>query len=501
MSETAEAPKTNNFQKSASAGFRKLVFVVVVLFAFWLVFGAIIPRFFIFNSSPPLTTGNNAAKTSATLVASSENQPLKRQSFQEMLDEKGLQLNELRNRVTQLETQMKMLEAGGLPQADITNTEKSETNVIQAEALTRLQNELKTMQEKLAATEADRQRIAQVEAETKKQQETMKQQLDMFKQQQEAFQQQQAAFKQQQDAFKQQQDAVKHQQDTIKTIRTEIAHNQIKAAHHLSAFSSFIPLKKAVDQGQPFDMQLTQMLQFSEGNRTIEELAGKLKPIAKEGTPSFSVLQGEFGKLLPEALKATDPSGSFTRNMKSLIMIRKTGEQPGVNDEAIMARAENRLAQNDITACLKELEQLSAPAKNTMAPWMEKAKRYLHIHEVIDALQVALTQNIPAVQPPEPLPEAPAKVIKAEPATAEVTPANVTTPPAPAAEKPKPEAAAAAPANAPAPAAKPDADTAEASKEAPASKPVVLKPTPKPAPKKKPEAQPEEEPEADSDSE
>lgn len=498
MSETAEAPKTNNFQKSASAGFRKIVFVLLVLFAFWLVFGAIIPRFFIFNSSPPLTTGNSTVKTSATLITPGENQPLKKQSFQEMLDEKGLQLNELRNRVTQLETQMKMLEAGGIPAADIANTEKSGNNVIQAETLTRLQNELKTMQEKLAVTEADRQRIAQVEAETKKQQETMKQQLDMFKQQQDAFQQQQAAFKQQQDAFKQQQDAVKHQQDTIKTIRTEIAHNQIKAAHHLSAFSSFIPLKKTVDQGQPFDMQLTQLLQFSEGNRTIEELAGRLKPIAKEGTPSFSVLQGEFNKLLPEALKATDPSGSFTRNMKSLIMIRKTGEQPGVNDEAIMARAENRLAQNDVTACLKELEQLSAPAKNTMAPWVEKAKRYLFIHDIMDELQVALTQNIPAVQPPEPLPEAPAKVIKAEPATAEITPANVTTPPTPAAEKPKPEPTATPTVNAPVPAAKPaNNDTAD-SKEKPAPKPVVLT---KPAAKKKPEAQPEEEPEADSNSE
>jgi hypothetical protein len=494
--ENTETAKTSTFQKSASAGFRKLVFVVGVLFIFWLVFGALIPRFFIFNNPPPLATGSNATKTSATLITGSDNQPLKRQSFQEMLDEKGVQLNELRNRVTQLETQMKMLEAGGLPQADMSNAKNSKDNVIHTESLTRLQNELKTLQEKLNETEADRQRITQVEGEAKKQQETLKQQLDMFKQQQEAFQQQQAAFKQQQEAFKQQQDAVKHQQDTIKTIRTEIAHNQIKAAHHLSAFSSFIPLKKAVDQGQPFDMQLTQLLQFSEGNRTIEELAGKLKPIAKEGTPSFSVLQGEFGKLLPEALKATDPSGSFTRNMKSLIMIRKTGEQPGVNDEAIMARAENRLAQNDISACLKELEQLSAPAKNTMAPWVEKAKRHLHIHDVMDALQVALTQNIPAVQPPEPLPEAPAKVIKAEPATAEVTPANVTTPPPPAAEKPKAEPAA------PAADAKPAADAAAKPAEPAATKPVVIsKPAPKPAPKKKPDPETEEEPEANSDSE
>jgi hypothetical protein len=499
MSETAETQNTKVHERSASAGFRKLIFVLSLFFAFWLVFGAIIPRFYIFNNSTPLSTGDSATKTGSTIITSSENQPLKRQSFQEMLDEKGLQLNELRNRVTQLETQMKMLEAGGIPQADISNSEKSKNNVIQAESLTRLQGELKSLQEKLNETAADRERITQVEAETKKQQETLKQQLDMFKQQQESFQQQNAAFKQQQDAFKQQQDAVKHQQDTIKTIRTEIAHNQIKAAHHLSAFSSFIPLKKAVDQGQPFDMQLTQLLQFSEGNRTIEELAGKLKPIAKEGTPSFSALQGEFGKLLPEALKATDPSGSFTRNIKSLIMIRKTGEQTGVNDEAIMARAENRLKQNDISTCLKELEQLSAPAKNTMAPWLEKAKRHLHIHDVMDALQVALTQNIPAVQPPEPLPEAPAKVIKAEPATAEVTPANVTTPPAPAAEKPKAEPTVPAPA----PAAKPAAEAAATPKESATTKPVVIsKPAAKPTPKKKPEAEEtEEEPEADSDSE
>jgi hypothetical protein len=224
-----------------------------------------------------------------------------------------------------------------------------------------------------------------------------------------------------------------------------VASAQLQTVRQLSALASFVPMKEAILRGEPFDIPLAQMLNFTNGNRKVEALAGQLRPIAKEGTPSLSTLKTEFSGLLPKALASGGETGSFSNNLRSLITIRKTGEQAGSTDEAILARAEKRLEQDDLDSTLKELSALSSAATSVMAGWTEKAKRNMLIRNLINEMQLALTQDVPAVQSsmpareiaPVPATAEPAPVANAAPPAVEPAQPAVKAPAAPVADKPK----------------------------------------------------------------
>ena len=61
-----------------------------------------------------------------------------------------------------------------------------------------------------------------------------------------------------------------------------------------------------------------------------------------------------------------------------------------------MARAELRLAQNDLAAAAKELEGLSGPAAAAAVTWLGDAQARLAVDQVVTALQAAAVTRLGA---------------------------------------------------------------------------------------------------------
>jgi hypothetical protein len=60
--------------------------------------------------------------------------------------------------------------------------------------------------------------------------------------------------------------------------------------------------------------------------------------------------------------------------LQSLVAIRRVGERAGEDDEALLARAEQRLVAGDTAAALALLARLSPAAAAPLAPWIGRAQ-------------------------------------------------------------------------------------------------------------------------------
>lgn len=198
---------------------------------------------------------------------------------------------------------------------------------------------------------------------------------------------------------------LKQQEEALSALKAQLSEVRAGATRQLSALTVLGQLKDAIVRGEPFAAQLEQMNQLTRDKAKAQELLAQLKPDAETGAITLPKLQGQFTIALPKALAAGQQGNPLMQNLQSLILIRKVGEQPGSDDESILARAEARLKRGDVDATCKELAALSPPAATAFAPWVGNAQTFLHIRNSIEALQLALIDDKPE---PAPTPEPPA---------------------------------------------------------------------------------------------
>src|SRR5690606_24452829 len=126
---------------------------------------------------------------------------------------------------------------------------------------------------------------------------------------------------------------------------------------------------------------------------TLAPLLATLATHADEGVPTLQALQRRFGAVLAEALRADAAAAregwveETLGRLTGLVTIRRTGEVAGDDAEAILARAEARLAAGDLAAAVAELEALTGPAAAAVAPWLEAARLRLAADEAAASLQ------------------------------------------------------------------------------------------------------------------
>jgi len=182
------------------------------------------------------------------------------------------------------------------------------------------------------------------------------------------------------------------QQEMLAALQQQIGEIQSKSAEKLSALTAFGQMKDAILRGEPFASQLD-ILHPLVKDADSYALLDQLTPLAAKGIPTPADLQGQFARTIPAALAPAEGSHTVTRNLYSLIRIRKTGEPAGNDDEALIARAESRMAHGEIDGASKELSGLSPAAAEAFAPWMIAAKNRLSALAAVDALQRALVAD------------------------------------------------------------------------------------------------------------
>lgn len=182
-------------------------------------------------------------------------------------------------------------------------------------------------------------------------------------------------------------------EEKLMQLKSQLDALQDGNARELTAITSFSLLKETIMRGEPFTPELKQVAGLLHGDDR-KALLAPLEPLAASGIVTLPVLQTRFGEALNEALA---PKGdSFGGNLRSLIRIRKEGEQQqGADDESVLARAEAKVGRGEIAAALKELQALSPAAAEAMDGWMRDAQHTIDVRSALDALQLALLKPEP----------------------------------------------------------------------------------------------------------
>ena len=157
---------------------------------------------------------------------------------------------------------------------------------------------------------------------------------------------------------------------------------------------SLATLARTVESGQTFEQPLLNVRAHFEGLDAIDRATAqphfnKLSLLAKGGVSSLEDLRREFGGLIATSLRAKtsgEDAGVWDKTtdwFSSLIVVRKTGEVKGEDDEALFARAERRLLDKNLEATIILVEGLSAPALTAMTPWLRGAKNRIEVMEAV----------------------------------------------------------------------------------------------------------------------
>lgn len=179
-------------------------------------------------------------------------------------------------------------------------------------------------------------------------------------------------------------------EEKIKLLEEEQNKAEEKADARLAALVAFSQLKEALTSGKPYKEPLDQLRKIIGNNQKAIELLSTFEADPESGITTPAQLKIKFAPLIKQALADKDES-ALLRILHKFITIRKVGEQTGSDDEAILARAEIKLANDDFKATLGLIEQLSPAAREVFNGWVADTQVWLNCQENIPLLQLFLT--------------------------------------------------------------------------------------------------------------
>lgn len=148
-------------------------------------------------------------------------------------------------------------------------------------------------------------------------------------------------------------------------------------------------LRAAVDAGRPYDAALETVESVFGGD---QELA-PLRIHARTGIATLSALKARFPTTIEAAIHARTSDGSLwdrtVERLTGLVTVRRIGEVEGDETDAVMARAEVRLNNNDLAGAVNEVKTLEGPAAEAVRSWLRDAIARVEAEQALDALQDA----------------------------------------------------------------------------------------------------------------
>jgi hypothetical protein len=194
-----------------------------------------------------------------------------------------------------------------------------------------------------------------------------------------------------------------HKIEQLESRLEEMDKRQQEAQASVQLLLGYQELRDTVTGGEPYTPALDRFALLAAKHAEILAALEPLKPYAAQGIPDLRLLREEFDDAAAATMRMTQTNdGSFwgrlKANLSTLIVVRRIGAQEGATAEAIIARAEAALEQNDVAGAGDELKTLPDAAKQPFATWMAHAQAYLAHGPALAALQ----QRILALSLPTP---------------------------------------------------------------------------------------------------
>lgn len=185
---------------------------------------------------------------------------------------------------------------------------------------------------------------------------------------------------------------------------SEAVQKESAEAQSTAAELAFANLKAAVLAGHPYGAELSSLRAAAPA---INDL-GSLPAFADRGLPTVAELTDAFQRIKDKSLAGTagDDGHSLMDGLfasaKSLVKVRRVdANAPGDGADAVLARAEAKLAQGDLVGAADEVDHLSGPSEQAFAEWSKQARARAAAPDELARIQSRLPQT---EQPKQPAP-------------------------------------------------------------------------------------------------
>ncbi len=155
----------------------------------------------------------------------------------------------------------------------------------------------------------------------------------------------------------------------------------------------------AIARGAPFAAELAMVERSFAANSVVLAVLAPLKPWSGRGIATVAKLQSGLEARIPEILRAARPpaddSGPWLKRnwarswerLRAMVVIRRVGEDvPGIAGDAIIARAEAKLAKDDVAGAVAELIALKGAAASAAKDWLAQARARLAADAALAAI-------------------------------------------------------------------------------------------------------------------
>ncbi len=158
-----------------------------------------------------------------------------------------------------------------------------------------------------------------------------------------------------------------------------------------------LALKNALDAGAPFTAEFAVVRNLLHAGSNLSELGEH----ADTGVPANAALLARFPQVAQAVLniEASDDVNFWDRTQnffRSLVSVRKVGNVPGEDVEAVLARVEFHLQQNDSVTAMKEFQALPDSARQAVGGWGEDLAARAEADGVLRELLLAAAQGLQA---------------------------------------------------------------------------------------------------------
>jgi hypothetical protein len=168
----------------------------------------------------------------------------------------------------------------------------------------------------------------------------------------------------------------------------------VAAGAEAGALLAVAQLRAALARSGAFEAELSAVRTIAgEDDPAIGAALAALAPHAATGIPTLAMLRGRFAALADAAVRAAyaPPEGGWLERtfarLAQLVTVRRVGDDvAGATPEAIVARAEARLAAGDLAAAVAETEALDGAPGALTADWLGDARARLAAERALATL-------------------------------------------------------------------------------------------------------------------
>lgn len=165
------------------------------------------------------------------------------------------------------------------------------------------------------------------------------------------------------------------------------------AARELGQAMAVVQLQDALRDSEPYAATLEAARKRLPDTAPVADALSTLAKHADSGVPTPDRLLATFRRRAGEAVAVSageQKDGLLTgvlRRLGDVIRVRPVGNQSGSEAGAILARAETKLEGRDLKGAVAEVESLSGPPAETMAPWLDRVRARMAADAAIETLR------------------------------------------------------------------------------------------------------------------